>query len=959
MKLGRILLLTIFLVLAFALAIPYFIDVNSAKKKFIENFESETSKSITIDGDISFKLLPQPTINLQQVKIQITEDSALEINTIELGVSWSSIFGSIPEIKSISIANSTLNFLDLQNFYKSLPQEQPVSSAISNIGLKRVIIAINPQSDFFGTVNIQEGNVSYVPGKYLSSSIICNIDGINYDIDSNFTDLGEDSDSSYINVKADFGSIEFKGKADLKTQQIQGKAFIKLFEEKQNINKYTNITHAILGDDFVGSMEVNFKNNQLDFSNLQFSSQSISKGIGNLQLILGYWNELTLDYSIDQIDLDSYIKSHNNQIANSVSLEKFLKSLLNSFNLDFPDNITGSISGNISNILINSQKIENFNIQSNLFQGKLILNEMGALLPGQTKFYIQGSLSHNDIRPKFSGEIDLNTSNFSELAKWLKFDEQITSMYGNEQLVINSEIDLIPRSLRFDKMKLAIGDLRSMGKLSIKHYGENKLYVSSSMRYNKLDLDTIKWTESINNYFKEIYSKDYLKDPNTILDASGDFTWLRKFPIDLTLDIDIDNLIYKGVTYSKASLEATITSNVLHLEKFNLNSQDGSARGDIKFTILGIDPKIEGKLIFDRLNDQFIPKLLPSSDELNLAKHEALKAANVSTKEVDPNYISFFSLNGITIDLDVNVKDYKSNKIKFQNGEAKLISQNGYINLLKLTADAFSGKLAMTGNLSIGSLVTNFNTNFTINNFELDDFLQPLFGYKNLNGFASISGALNGKGVKWSDFLNSISGSIDVLGKKVGWEGFDLGQIISTADSKARLTDKITNLNYYTQNGETVFEDLSGSITINNGLASLKDFKMANARVSGAYAANILLPTFNIASSATFSFIPISRATPLNISLQSTGTINNPKTIITMDDLNAFILSQARIEFQQVEDENTKKLLRNRIVIGGDNNPAANTTNPDTDINSNNAPAANPTNNSVNMNTPNAQPATK
>lgn len=926
MRLAKVALLLVFLISALAFAAPYFISVDAVKSKFIENFEKETSQKISVEGGASFGLLPSPTIDLQQVKIHISEDEILDINNVELGVSWGALFGGIPEIKSVSIANSSLNFADVQNFYKSLANKTANSTSISNIGLKKTSIIINPQSDFFGVINVQDGEISYIPGKYLKTSIVCDSDGVNYTIDANLADDGSNADSSYAEIKTGYGMLEFKGQADLKSKQVKGKAIVKLFDSSHQIDAQTKVLHSISGSNFSGSADISFQDSQLDFSNMQFSSESISKGIGDMQLNLGYWNELTLNYSIDQVDFDTIIKAQKNQTENSITLDQFLKSLLNSFNLDVPDNITGSVVGNINSILINGQKVENFAVESNLFQGKFILNEFNAVLPGQTTLNIQGTLSHNDVRPKFSGSISINSPNFGQLAPWLHVNEQIVSLYGNNNLSFQADIDLIPRSLRFDSVRIAIGDLRSMGKLAIKHYGESKLYVSSSMRYNKIDMDALKWTDSIENYLQDLYVKDYLKDQNTILEASNDFAWLRDFPVNLSMDIDVDNLIYRGNLYQKASLESTVNSNMLHIEKFNLGSTDGAAHGEIKFTISGIDPKVEGNITFDRLTEKFLPKLLPANDMLNKAKYDTLKAANISTKEVDPDYLSFYSLNGMTVVLDLNVKDYKSSSIKFQNAQAKLISQNGYINLLKLTADAFSGKLTMSGNMSIGSLVTNFNTNFTLNNFEMDELLLPLFGYNKLNGFASISGSLKGKGVKVTDFPHSIAGSFDLLGKKIGWEGFDLGQITGTVDASNKLADKVTNINYYSQNGETVFEDLSGSISVNNGLANLKDFKMTNSRISGAYAANVDIPTSNIASSATFAFIPVSRATPLNISMQSTGTLKNPKTTITMDDVNNYMLSQARIEFQQVEDESTRKLLRNRIVTGGDSTPSTSQT---------------------------------
>ena len=885
---------------------PHYMSFNDLKPAIVESFSKSTGKNIKIEGEVKLQLVPSIQVSLMNTAISIKDDRVLEIPELVLKTGFSVIFSNSPKINGITLVGANIDTSLLHALFESTSS----NVSIDEWRLENVDLIFAP-SDPFDRLSDVTGVVSITPNERVSLEATVNAYGATYTVDADFKNGSKDS---HFKVSTDFGSLEFSGNTSWSDKKLlSGDLVVQLKESNAKALEDSEMLMILATDKLVIKSKLNITEKDLDLTDVTMSSQSITKATGDLKY--EHTGELQFSLNLDSINIDQMIAQARKH--DHLHLTDLLKDILTNFSFDISDKLFGSAEIKVNELLINGQPIKNIDLYSDIFEGRFILNQSKFDLPGKASLTVDGALTHNDIRPKFDGHIVLDAPNFTELAKWLSIDEKTIKQFNNESLSLKTSLSVIPRSIRFDNISMQIGDLRSIGSFSVRHYGEPRLYIRSTMRFNMVDFDKCGASSQFDEFIAGLYSYDYDKSGAKVADLTGDFSWLRQFGYNLNFDFLFDRSKFKDAEYNQLNITGRVAPNSLSVDHFAFNSEDVTLNADWTLSTLDIMPKINANIHFDYLHDSFLQKIWPSASYLEDKKNKAYSEL-VSLGDINNNGINYYSLNSVNCELNLTINDYVSDALTYQNLSTRAVINDGIVNISALSADIFSGKLKAVGNFVINSLITNGVATYTFNNFNSQELLQYLTNFPRLEGYFGASGSFSSKGSTFEDLIANLNGTHAFIGKAVNLENIDIGEIVKVTENRQPLENRIKALNYYLVNGVTVFDDVKGSLIIEKGSGLFKDVYFSNARVSGAYSAKVDLKNNLIGSLAKISFIPSGQATPLSIDFSSNGRLDQLQTTMNLDQVNQYLIDQARASRQNIEDENIRKLLRNRVTtIGG------------------------------------------
>ncbi|MFN5382228.1 MAG: AsmA-like C-terminal region-containing protein [Alphaproteobacteria bacterium] len=890
--------------------VPPYMSFNDLKPTIEESFLKTTGKAIKIGGDVKLQMVPSVKVSLINTSITITENRILEIPNLELNTGLGIIFSNAPKIKGIKLVGANIDTSLLHALVESTTSKDS-NIQIYDWGLENVDLIFSP-SDTFDRLADVTGVVSIDPNKSLSIKATFNAYNGEYTIDA---DLKNGAKDSHFKISTDFGTVEFSGATDWSNKKsISGSLLVELNDKDTKALEQFDSLRILSLDKLVLKSKINVEDKNFDLSDITIASQSIQKGSASLKYEHG--GELRFVLNIDNFNLDQMLLQASK--TEELTLTDLLKDILTNFSFDVSDKLFGSAEIKINEMLVHGKPIKNIDLYSDIFEGRFILNQSKLELPGGASLLIDGALTHNDIRPKFDGHLSIDAANFPEFARWISVDEESIKHFQNDKLSVKTSLSVIPRSIRFDNIFIQLGELKSIGSFAVRHYGEPRLYIKSNMRFNMGDFDKFGLAKSFDEFIGGLYAYDYDKSGVKFSNITDDFKWLRQFSYNLSFDFLFDRLKFKNSDYNQSNIAGRIAPNSFTIDHLEFNSEDVTFKGDGELSTLDIMPKINANLHFDYLHDEFIQKIWPSNTYLEDRKNKAYSEL-VSLGDINAKGVNYYNLNSISGELNLSVNDYVSPALTYQNLSARAVVNEGIVNISALSADIFSGKLKAVGNFVINSLITNGVATYTFNSFNAQEMLQYLINFPRLEGYFGASGSLSSKGATVEDLLANLSGTHSFIGKSVNLQNLDIGEIVKVTENRQPIANKITALNHYLTNGTTVFDDIKGSVIIDRGMGLFKDVYFSNARVSGAYSAKIDFKNNLIGALAKISFIPSGQVTPLSIDFSSNGKIQSLATTINLDQVNQYLLDQARASRQNIEDESIKKLLRNKVTtIGGD-----------------------------------------
>ncbi|WP_341793812.1 MULTISPECIES: AsmA family protein [unclassified Rickettsia] len=164
---------TFVIIVVALIIIPFFIPLNSYKGVIISKVKEATGRDLIINGDIKLKILPNPSVQLQEVKLSsiegAKEPALVEVKEAKAALSlFSLITGSI-EIASIELQEPTINLEILADGRKNWEMTKAESkvAAPKNDIIENNVIENNPVElpIFIKHIKIVNGKLTYITGK--------------------------------------------------------------------------------------------------------------------------------------------------------------------------------------------------------------------------------------------------------------------------------------------------------------------------------------------------------------------------------------------------------------------------------------------------------------------------------------------------------------------------------------------------------------------------------------------------------------------------------------------------------------------------------------------------------------------------------------------------------------------------------------------------------------------------
>jgi AsmA protein len=280
-----------------------------------------------------------------------------------------------------------------------------------------------------------------------------------------------------------------------------------------------------------------------------------------------------------------------------------------------------------------------------------------------------------------------------------------------------------------------------------------------------------------------------------------------------------------------ANIHVDTAKQVLSLVLSKLDLADISGSGDMTVAYGSKVPKVEAKLAFADID---LDKLLPPSTEPEKSS-EAAQPKVVDTVATEPD---LSGMKAVDMALGLSIKSLKVAGLTTDNWVMNAQLNNGILELQKMTADLYQGKLSASAKVDGRNKVASYSFNSSLSQVNLRPLLTDAAKVDMLAGTANISA----KGSGSSLIPVNIKKNLDVNGNFNIADGalYGINIPLMIRNAQAKLKGDLSSPKGEEQ--KTDFTSLSGSFTVKDGQANNPDLAMLSplVRLSGAGGANLL-----------------------------------------------------------------------------------------------------------------------
>lgn len=947
-------ILIVLLLLAY---VPSHLNVFDGMKDSVQNsFNQSTGYKMIVNGDLRLDLLPLPQITLNQVSVIDDENYIYDIGKVVVRTHLSSLISGNVSPSKIYLKDGSFEFNDLKGVISKFFLNSNSSSAIPALELKNISITFEDEDSLFEDIKGINGRLTYsgVTGQSLYFDGSFAVERLPYSITATLDDMNDEDVSGNLkmNLSNPYYKTSFEGslKDFLKSPKFEGKASL-VFGDINSDDQAKTSDFEVLAyqDDLKIESDIAFSSDSILAKNIVIKSNSITNASGDIEYKRAD-RELNASVSIDQVNLDQFLRVQGDIAENAMlrGLENVLRPVIDNFNTVVSLASAGAVKIKVNQVKYKKEDIKDFIFDSSVTNAQMLLNDLSFNVPGGGEFKSGGSVTNNDIRPKFNGYLNFNVANFSEFSKWLELDVSEEFAKNAGTFSFKSSVSLIPRNIKFDKIQASLGSMLSIGKVSIRNTGEKRLNTKVSLRFNEINSDDFNGYKSLDRFVTALYFYDKDKFGKLLGEYTNDYRWLRKFPMDINGEILVDKFLVRGANIDGVQAAFRIEPNNISFDRITTADNKIEMNTSASFDLTSFKPAFNIKSDIKRIDFGFISELFPSmealkarlvaavekSEEIKASVAESSKEAAKATEDLRgkapgtqevvaenspvKQYIdtfNFFSMQSFDSKFDINATEVTGLEMPVSSFKISGETSDGVLKVEKLSVGVFGGMFETTGSIVLTTAVPAVSFSYALNNFNPEKLLEYFFDHKSISGYMSVSGTVSGNGVNQKDLLNRVSGSINVVGKKIKWSGFDLPNIIKTVEYRMPYNEKLENLKIAIANGETEFEDLSGSILFSRSIASLENFQFANNRAVGVFVAKVDYYNKFINSISKLTFIPVNYSAPLTIELNSKGKISEQTFVANIDAVNKFLQTQTGDYNRFIEEEEKRKadsLIRNR-----------------------------------------------
>lgn len=596
-KLGIGLGVFLVLLVGVVLIVPSFLDWNKYKEEIETTASDLSGRTVKINGDISFSLLPVSALSAKEVIVANMEggkaENFLTLNSLDVKVSLpsvlSSLFGGRMKVEKLILVDPVISLemkADGQGNWQmektpqpSIQSEDAAGGSFSDLSLEKFQIKngqisfedlstgqINRLTKINSTLSLKtlqgpfaiEGDAQYRGvGASLNLKLGKIRKGRKLPVNFSLSFMDSGVTAGFMGgALVDGTASELDGKLSLNAgdlgellsvmQRLSGKSKTEITRFEQGVSITTGLT---LGMD----------HGRLSDLDLRYGE---SRAQGAIRLSLGEKIDLNGALSVNKINIDpllDILRKINPQTRNAdiPDKEAFLRA-------ELIDRLKGKFDLKIGAMQYNKKIASQIALHFTADKGALKLERLRAKMPGGSVASLSGMLKNNNAKADFTGLFKLNSGNLRGLLTWLKLDLSQVPQGRLTQFSIESHLKAGPELVQFYGMKGVVDTARFKGGISVALQARSSYGIDLTLENANLD-----------SY--------YLAQPDQKTDLKALFERLNHF--DVKAKLAVNNLTLSGLKIKQGRVELLLLGGKLQADVIELKDVAGvniKAHGMVK-----------------------------------------------------------------------------------------------------------------------------------------------------------------------------------------------------------------------------------------------------------------------------------------------------------------------------------------------------------------------------------------
>ena len=895
--------------LGVAQVVQGFVDTQYYRAQIERLVKEKTGESINIRGEVTFSLLPLPTLYMPAVELRGGTDKpspALTIEMVYVRPSLGSLLSGEPQISSITLQHPILEIeraydnvihwgwfnTGLLQITGNLSQDEPIAVGIVGGG----IVYRNPRAD--RQIVILNVNASGTAGNQpeLSGSFDVYGHALQFSAKTQPGVPNAANGELPINIKIssdERNTLVLDGTVNLtsETPAMNGKITLDVEnllswtapkkEEKQELLE--QITHESVQKEehetiapvkLTGAWSQSGSSMRLQIEEFQGIN---SAGIGNIQM---NWVKniptISTDFDFSTLDYDQWhaLFADLTKDNNVEQIAKAYQSVRDTQNNPLPADITVDLNIKAKQLYFNGQTWTDARLSTKLENAAITVNQLDIQLPGESFMSLFGIISHNSTRGlRFEGSMETAGKSLREMLT--VFDESARDLPDTEfgQFYVRSNLYIAPDQVRLSEADAKISELRLNGGLVA--YYDVIPRLEADVRLQDINFD----------YFRDAWrerQKAAGKEEQFFLqyDQSQNFNWLKKLKASIDFKVVVNGFTFLDRKGENASFRIFAREGEFGIYNMNFYYPTDTLQASFSLDVKGDRPMVNVLLNTNALDTRYF------SVDPEAADREE-KPSPGGKRQWSEDLIDMKWMEGISGAFDISIGNLKYDGLSFDHVKLRAKLEENLMTLVGLSFTYWQGRCSVNGSI-YGGKVPGLSVGFTLYNSELQDILYSTAGRDNITGKVSVSGTLSTSGVNYLSWISQADAEMVFTGRGVVVKGFNLQGVSDAVAVSRTAADVFNNVNLSLVRGSTEMS-IDGNINVKNGIMRTPGITIRSGSVTGNLSGDVKLVPWEMELSSFYQFPAMTSETIPTLTVQIVGPIDAPEMHVDTASLEAYV----------------------------------------------------------------------
>jgi uncharacterized protein involved in outer membrane biogenesis len=488
-------------VLAAAVAAPWLIDASQYRTLIADRVSDATGREIAIDGPVSFVLLPSPRVRAEDVRIVAPEkDAALTLSakSVEVDLGWSSLFGQALDISHLRVIEPRVTII-------ALPSAPGAAGAqlgsVAAVRIERTdiqngrIVWRDPKTGTARTIEQLQATILASP---LASSVRVSGSGVASAVPIDFDAVIGEAPSGKPNpvsltfgVRPDLARATLRGTYDQATQALRGRVQLDgkdLFAAIETVAPVDPLFAGVTSQPFSVSGDLGWSPAGLAANDLALQLGEL-RATGAITATSGQTLAVDVALAMTTVDLDKLSRLERRAAAPAKRPPEGAAARIGVGRSRpvSPPAIDLAVDLGVEAVGLNGGTLRQLRLNAVMSRGDVVINQLSALLPGETEFSGFAQIALHATAPRVDGTLSARSDNLRGLLEWLGVETKDVPPGRLRRFDGHARIEGTPTRLELTNISLAFDATRATGGIAIA-LGK-RLGLGADIRVDQLNLD--------------------------------------------------------------------------------------------------------------------------------------------------------------------------------------------------------------------------------------------------------------------------------------------------------------------------------------------------------------------------------------------------------------------------------------------------------------------------------------